>query len=382
MEDVFGRRRAGVLLHPTSLPSGELGEDAFLFSDFLERSGASVWQTLPLGPPQNGGSPYQCLSVHAGNPALISLEALRSAGWLEASPEGERSGLLALAREGFERRASPQEREAFRSFEESHAYWLEDYALFVALKRHHGGKPWAEWPQPLRDRHPEALDEARRTFAGDIAQVKFEQFAFFSQWQGVKGDANGRGILMFGDMPIFVAWDSADVWVHRDYFQLDERGYPTVVAGVPPDYFSSTGQRWGNPLYDWERMEADGFSWWIERVRTQLELFDLIRVDHFRGFEAYWAIPASESTAVHGQWVKAPGDALFKALLAHFGRLPLVAEDLGIITPEVEALRDRYAIPGMKVLQFAFEGGADNPYLPHNHIIRCVVYTGTHDNDT
>jgi 4-alpha-glucanotransferase len=387
-------RRAGILLHPTSLPgpgeSGDVGPQAHRFVDFLVQAGLSVWQTLPLAPAHEGGSPYQCLSVHAGSPLLISLERLAQDGWLDAAalpqrepnPPANRQRCLAQAWEGFQQKGRSEDEEAFAAFKVDHSHWLDDYALYVALRQLHEQRSWSEWPTPLRDRDPNAIEEARRRLAPAIEQQYFEQFVFFRQWEELKAYANQRGVLMFGDMPIFVAHDSADVWARREYFDLDECGQPKAVAGVPPDYFSESGQRWGNPLYHWPRLSADGFCWWLERMATQLRFFDLIRVDHFRGFQAYWAIPAEDDTAVNGRWVEAPGDDLFAALRDHFGALPLVAEDLGLITPEVEALRDKYELPGMKVLQFAFDGGPDNPYLPHQHIRRCVMYTGTHDNDT
>jgi 4-alpha-glucanotransferase len=388
------QRSAGILLHPTSLPGprdcGELWPQAYRFVDFLVQAGCTVWQTLPLAPPHDGGSPYQCLSVHAGNPCLISLENLAQEGWLDravlsspgSDPAAHRGRCLTAALEGFRRKAARTDLDALDAFVAEHSHWLHDYALYVALRERYQQKSWCDWPGPLRSRDAKALEEARASLRPVIEQQNFEQFVFFRQWRSLRKYANERGVLMFGDMPIFVAHDSADVWARPQYFELDELGQPTVVAGVPPDYFSETGQRWGNPLYCWSRLRDDGFGWWIERMTTQLGLFDLIRVDHFRGFQAYWEIPAQDETAVNGRWVEAPGDELFAALRARFGEIPLVAEDLGVITPEVEALRDKYELPGMKVLQFAFDGGPENPYLPHQHIHRCIVYTGTHDNDT
>ncbi|OOG21440.1 4-alpha-glucanotransferase [Thioalkalivibrio denitrificans] len=385
-------RRAGVLLHPTSLPgpgqAGTLGPDAHRFLDFLEASGMSVWQMLPLSQPHEGGSPYQCMSVNAGNIDLICQRALVQWGWLEAvQPESERRNpfhceLLRLARQGFLAVAGDADREDYHDFVQQHGHWLEDYALYLALKQEHRGRPWWEWEPDLRDRHTGALKRVRNRLHEVLQQYRFDQYVFYRQWAELRDAALAKGIGLFGDMPIFVAHDSAEVWARRHLFDLDDTGQPRCVAGVPPDYFSETGQRWGNPHYDWSRMASDGFQWWIERIAAQLELVDLIRIDHFRGFEAFWSIPADEPTAVNGHWVQAPGDALFRALQHRFGELPLVAEDLGVITPEVEALRDRYALPGMKILQFAFEGGPDNPYLPHAHESNCVVYTGTHDNDT
>ena len=282
---------------------------------------------------------------------------------------------------GFQERAAAEDKKALQTFQAENGYWLDDYCLFAAL-RAEWDTGWWEWPQPLRDRQPMALAEARERLADAIAYLIYEQFLFFSQWQSLRDYASNKGVLLFGDMPIFVAQDSAEVWARPGDFDLKPDATPRVVTGVPPDYFSATGQRWGNPQYRWKRMREDGFAFWIDRIRTQLKLFDLVRIDHFRGFESYWEIPAEEESAIHGHWVEADGDALFERLHQVFGRLPLVAEDLGVITPQVDALRKRHKLPGMKVLQFAFSGGPDNPYLPHRHSLDSVVYTGTHDNDT
>ncbi len=389
----FDQRRSGLLLHPTSLPgghgNGDLGADAYRFVEFMAACGFSVWQTLPLGPPHDDLSPYSAQSVHAGNPRLIALEPLIKAGWLQADqgPQAGEGGWsyrqrrLGEAYQGFQQHAAA-ERDAYAAFQRQHEYWLDDYALYQAIHEAHQRLGWFDWPVELRDRHAKALAAARQQHGDAIDQCKFEQFLFYRQWESLKSFANDRGILIFGDIPLFVGYDSADVWARRDAFQLDSEGRRKVVAGVPPDYFSATGQLWGNPHYAWEEMRADGFLWWKERIRTQLTQFDLLRIDHFRGLEAYWEIPAAAETAVKGRWRQAPGHELFEALREEFGRLPLVAEDLGIITPEVEALRDAHGLPGMKVLHFAFGGGADNPYLPHNHVVNAVAYTGTHDNDT
>jgi 4-alpha-glucanotransferase len=378
----LAERRLGVLLHPTSLPGADLGADAHAYLDWLVAAGVGVWQMLPLGPTAPGGSPYQCFSAQAGNPELIALQALVDAGWLSAPIPADRAQALERARAGFKRRAPGEAKDAFQQFCGRHRDWLEDYVLFQALREEQGGAPWWDWDADLRARAPEALAATRRRLASRLDQLRFEQYLFFTQWGALKQAANARGLRLFGDMPIFVAHDSADVWARPEQFDLDAAGQPRHVAGVPPDYFSETGQRWGNPLYDWARMAEDDFAWWKLRVRAQRELFDLIRIDHFRGFESYWRIPAEEPTAIKGRWVPAPGEALLRALLEEFGELPLVAEDLGVITPEVEALRDAFELPGMKILQFAFDGGPTNPYLPHNHVPNCVVYTGTHDNDT
>ncbi len=385
-------RRAGILLHLTSLPGGgecgTLGPEAYRFTDFLAAAGQSVWQFLPIGPTHDDGSPYQCLSLHAGNPTYISAELLVSAGWLEAAQAelpataAIQQRLLTSAYQGFTQRAGEEDKRHFAEFTAANRHWLEDYALYIVLREANHHASWVDWPAALRDRDPKSMEAARQDYHEALQRIRFEQFVFFRQWHSLKEYANGRGVLLFGDLPIFVAHDSADVWAQRDYFQLNEAGRPTVVAGVPPDYFSATGQRWGNPHYRWERMQQDGFQWWVTRFRTQFQLFDLVRIDHFRGFEAYWEIPADHDTAMGGHWVQAPGDALFDVLRRHFDPLPVVAEDLGLITPEVEALRLRHGFPGMKILQFAFDGGAANPYLPHNHHHLSVVYTGTHDNDT
>jgi 4-alpha-glucanotransferase len=381
-------------LHPTSLPvapgNGDLGHQAYRFIEFLAASGMSVWQMLPLGPTHDDGSPYQCLSVHAGNPLLISLEWLSDMGWLDRSvmdrndtPAAEyRHRCIQAAYEGFMRCGAVSELDRYQSFLREHVDWLDDYALYMALREEAGGRPWMSWPAPLRDYDSQALNQSRARLDKEIQRIRFAQFVFFEQWRELKAYAHGQGILLFGDMPIFVAHDSAEVWAHREYFAIDEHGRAEVVAGVPPDYFSATGQRWGNPHYRWRVMQEDGFGWWIQRMRTQLEFFDLVRIDHFRGFEAYWEIPAEAETAELGRWIKAPGEALLSALYAAFDWLPVVAEDLGTITPEVDALRSAFGIPGMKILQFAFDGNNDNPYLPHRYERNYVAYTGTHDNDT
>ena len=380
---VLDRRRAGVLLHPTSLPGGSLGAPARAFVDFLAEAGFGLWQVLPLGPPHADRSPYQARSAQAGDPALVDLQELVELGWLAGeAPAGDAREALHAAREGFEREADDDARAARADFERRAAGWLHDHALYTALSAARAGEPWWQWPARLRDRDATALAEASAAHAEAIADECFGQWLFDRQWRGLRRYANERDVLLFGDVPIFVARDSADVWAWREQFLLDAAAEPTVVAGVPPDYFSATGQRWGNPLYDWERMRADGYRWWTQRLRTQLDLFDVLRVDHFRGFAAHWEIPAADDTAVNGRWVSGPGEDLFDALGAALGPLPLVAEDLGTITPDVAELLARLGLPGMKVLHFAFGGDAENPYLPHNHEPNAVAYTGTHDNDT
>ncbi len=375
----FDRRRAGVLLHPTSLPGergmGTISVHAYRFVDLLVDLGCSVWQTLPLGPTHADRSPYQSYSAMAGNPALIDWAWVTARGWA-----GEAESAAAWA--GFKAHASAEQQADLTRFLTMHSAWLQDYALFMALKAVHQGAPWWAWPVPLRDRETEALKCAGADLERQMAVLMFEQYLFFRQWLDLKSYANRRGLYLFGDVPIFVGHDSADVWVNRALFQLDETGLPTVVAGVPPDYFSETGQRWGNPLYDWQAMADQEYRWWALRLRTQLELFDLLRIDHFRGLEAYWEIDAACETAVEGRWVKGPGMPFLDAVRREVGDLPLVAEDLGVITPEVNALRREAGLPGMKILQFAFDGDSENPYLPHHHAGDFVVYTGTHDNDT
>jgi len=369
---------------PGKRDQGDLGEGARRFVDFLQAAGMTVWQMLPLGPTHADRSPYQCLSVHAGNRELVSLDDLIERGWLDATAAGDLpfDESLQQARSGFESSAAKPDKAAYIEFRRTHAGWLDDYSLYQAIRETQGAVPWYQWPAALRDRDPAALDGFSAAQAGLIEQICFDQYLFFLQWFALRDYAHQRGIALFGDMPIYVAHDSADVWANRELFTIDSSGELEVVAGVPPDYFSETGQRWGNPLYRWDRINAQDYSWWLERFRTQLAMFDMLRLDHFRGFEKYWEIPAAAETAVDGHWVAGPGEALFERLQQDFGDLPLVAEDLGIITPEVDALRLAFGFPGMKILQFAFDGSDDNPYLPQNHEPLSVVYTGTHDNDT
>ena len=381
---IFDQRRSGVLLHVTSLPSGNMGVDAYRFVDFLQSAGVTVWQMLPLGPTHDDRSPYQCLSAHAGNNRLICRELLKAQPWADPAKlnDPKMSRLMAHAYRQFDSHADDALRQTFKAFCEQQRYWLEDYVLFRELRHLNQSRAWFDWPPELRDREPAALERIALERKDALNIRRFEQFIFFTQWHQLRAYANERGVKLFGDMPIFVAHDSADVWAEPELFTLDKTGQPTRVAGVPPDYFSETGQRWGNPLYEWSKHIEQNFDWWHRRLQTQLECFDLIRIDHFRGFESCWEIPASCETAIDGQWNPAPGEQLFDSLLAHFGELPLVAEDLGIITAEVTTLREKYAMPGMKILQFAFGGDASNPYLPHQQCVDSVTYTGTHDNNT
>jgi len=394
------KRGCGILLHPTSLPGaggiGSLGADARRFIDLLHDMGMSYWQVLPLTPPACGNSPYSAFSAFAGNPLLINLEKIVGEGDLSPDsncnhyPEDHvdfnavtvtklerlyQSGAAFLAQKETPRKAE------FRQFCDS-TPWLHDFSLFMALKRRFHGKSWGLWPAEASS----ITDERYRTYSDklghEIAVQKYLQWQFTRQWKDLRAYANRRGVSIIGDIPIFVAYDSVDVWSQPEHFLLDAKGKPTAVAGVPPDYFSSTGQLWGNPLYDWDAMEQNGFRWWIERVKTTFELFDIVRIDHFRGFEAAWHVPSKATTARHGRWVKGPGEEVFDAVLAALGQLPIIAEDLGVITPEVNALRYRYNFPGMKILQFAFDSALDDRDRPHNHVKNGVVYTGTHDNDT
>lgn len=385
-------RSSGILLHPTSLPGpfgiGDLGISARRFADFLAESGQTLWQVLPLGPTGYGDSPYQCFSALAGNPLLIALDRL-DAGTPPEFAEDQvdfapviawKMGVLEAAAQRYF--AGPGDA-GFPAFCAANAGWLDDFALFMALKQHHGEVIWSRWETGARSRDARALAEWRERLAPAIAAQRYFQFLFFRQWQELREYARARQIRIMGDLPIYVAHDSADVWACPEAFQLDLHGDPTVVAGVPPDYFSATGQRWGNPIYRWEKMAAEGYRWWLDRFRAVLAQFDLIRLDHFRGFEAYWEVPATEATAEHGRWVKGPGAALFEAVRLELGELPFVAENLGVITPEVETIREQFDLPGMSILQFAFGDDPQGPgFRPHNYPRNLVAYTGTHDCDT
>ena len=378
-------RSAGILLHPTSLPGphgiGDFGPEAHQFLDLLAAAGMKIWQVLPLGPTGYGDSPYQCFSAFAGNPLLVSVPG--QAGRFPADTVDyprvipHKRALLLEATAAF----VPDDR--YHAFVAEQGWWLEDYALFMALKDAHGGVLWTDWEPGAALRDPAALDGWRGKLAGEIEHYRRAQALFFTQFGALRAAARKRGIGLMGDIPIYVAHDSADVWANSSLFQLDDRGRVLVQAGVPPDYFSSTGQLWGNPIYDWDAMAAEGYQWWIRRMRHAFASFDLVRIDHFRGFEAYWEVPAADTTAERGRWMPGPGAALFDAITAALGPLPIVAENLGLITPAVEALRERFGYPGMSILQFAFgTDGQANTFQPHTFPHDRVVYTGTHDNDT
>lgn len=399
MKEKERKRLSGVLLHPTSLPSpygiGDLGKGAYDFIDFLKKSGQHLWQTLPLTPTGFGDSPYQGFSAFAGQPLLISPEdlvkmKLVSEEELKDAPQNDvdmvhygeviswKNQILKLAFTRFE------ETKEYAAFVKEHAYWLEDYALYMSCKEFHEGRAWLEWEKEYRNPTTEVKAKMKVQFEKEMKYYYFVQYIFYKEWKEVKEYASENEIEIIGDMPLFVSLDSADVWANQGLFQLDTKGYPIVVAGVPPDYFSETGQLWGNPLYNWKAHQKDGFKWWVARVRHQLQLTDYLRIDHFRGLESYWAVPYGDENAIGGKWVKAPGKALFTAIEKELGKgLPIIAEDLGIITPEVEALRDAFDFPGMKVLQFAFDATDESSFLPHQFTTtNCICYTGTHDNNT
>lgn len=399
----FAQRKCGILLHPTSLPGrfgiGDLGSSAYQFLDFLKLAKQTFWQILPLGPPSYGNSPYQCVSSFAGNPLLISPDLLHSEGYisescLESCPQFSddtvaysavndwKEALFQEAFQEFQKRKIGEDWEKFEQFCFDEKHWLEDFACFAALKAHHQKKSWHEWPQALAFREPGLLNTWKTQHLETIQYHQFVQYQFQKQWQNLRNYAQAHGIQIIGDLPIFVAYDSAEVWSFPDLFILDEQRLPRVVAGVPPDYFSATGQLWGNPLYDWSKMAKDDYLWWQNRLKMLLKQVDVIRIDHFRGFEKYWEVPASEETAIKGRWIDGPRADFFQVLEKNLGTLPFIAEDLGLITPEVEQLREQFGFPGMKVLQFAFFEGEANPYLPHHYDKNTIVYTGTHDNNT
>jgi len=397
------RRSSGILLHPTSLPgslgSGDLGVPAFAFIDWLASAGQSLWQMLPLGPAGMANSPYMTLSAFAGSPLFIDLEEFVEQGWLKkddltavslgaahrveySTVNLKRMTLLAKASRQFFQVKPSKNHQLFETYCDAESSWLEDYSLFQALNDKHDGKSWVSWEQNLVHREPGALKKAAQELKERVDFHKFTQWCFARQWARMKKYANDHDVKLIGDIPIFVAHHSADVWSNQEAFFLEDDGMPSVVAGVPPDYFSEDGQRWGNPLYRWDVMKQQKYHWWIDRFRKTFKLFDILRIDHYRGFEGYWEIPAHESTARIGRWVKGPGEDLFNAIEQQLGTLPIIAEDLGVITPEVKALREKYNFPGMKVLQFAFSTDAEDSFLPHMYEKNYVVYSGTHDNDT
>jgi 4-alpha-glucanotransferase len=396
----LNQRASGVLLHITSLPGphgvGDFGPDAYHFVDWLVSAGQKLWQLLPMTPIGPGDSPYQSVSAFAGSPLMVALEPLMQRGWLHAVDVPQwgaqrvdfarvvpwRMQRLRDAAAGFDAQATAADRHALAAWCERESSWLDDYALFMALEAAHGGQPWWAWAPDLARREPEAMLAARSAHHAEIHFWKFVQWCFDTQWHSVKAYANQRGVSIMGDLPIFIAHHSADCWARPDLYFLDDAFQPTVVAGVPPDFFSATGQRWGNPLYRWDRMALEGYRWWIDRVKRALAHADVFRIDHFRGFAGYWEVPASCPTAMQGRWVAGPGRALFDAIARELGALPIVAEDLGVITQDVEDLRDSLGLPGMRILQFGFSEDATHEFLPHNYVRNCVVYTGTHDNDT
>ncbi len=405
MNDTVTKRVSGILLHPTSLPSpygiGDLGQEAYDFIDFLHQSGQHLWQVLPLTPTGFGDSPYQSFSAFAGQPLLISPAhlaelSLVSQEDLADCPAGDpkkvdygtiipwKNALLRKAYDNFTVMPEGELQEAYQSFCKDNAGWLLDYSLFMACKSVHEGRDWLSWEEPYKNPTPAFRAKLLEELSDEIGYYSFVQYLFFTEWFALKEYAGKRDIRIIGDIPIFVSLDSADVWANKHLFQLDSTGHPLSVAGVPPDYFSATGQLWGNPLYNWEAHKAEGYSWWIERIRRQLVMTDYVRIDHFRGFEAYWSVPAGEKTAVNGAWIKGPDADLFEAMERALGKdLPIIAEDLGVITPEVDKLRDHFGFPGMKVLQFAFDTDGESTFLPHQlTTTNCICYTGTHDNDT
>ncbi|WP_064607509.1 4-alpha-glucanotransferase [Streptobacillus moniliformis] len=391
-------RKAGILLHPTSLSGkegiGTLGFEAYRFIDFLKKSKQKLWQIFPLGPTGYGDSPYQCFSAFAGNPYLIDLETLVQEGYLDYSVLDTNFGdnkenidygmiytnKLPILRSAFEK--FNIENEDFIKFNIENDYWLDNYSLFAALKTYFNGESWSNWSNELKNRDNEAIKEYKVKLADEINYQKFLQYIFLKQWKSVKSYANQNGIEIIGDIPIFVSMDSADAWSNPEIFLFDKDRNPVKVAGVPPDYFSATGQLWGNPLFDWNKLKETGYKWWIDRVKANLSLYDIIRIDHFRGFESYWAVNYGETTAINGKWEKGPGIDLFNAIKKSLGEINIIAEDLGILTDEVVELKESAGFPGMKILQFAFDKDPENEYLPHNYEKNTVVYTGTHDNDT
>jgi 4-alpha-glucanotransferase len=397
------KRASGILLHPTSLPGpdgiGDLGPEAYRWIDFLDRTGTQFWQVLPLGPTGYGDSPYQCFSAFAGNPYLISATKLRDQGLLTKYDLSDRPDfplekvdygpvinwkikVLQRSYKHFISTKSKKLQEDFEAFKVAQQAWLEPFATFMAIKAEHGNVGWNEWPAVFRHRDQSTLETFKNENAEEIEFQNYLQFIFDEQWQQLRIYARDKGIRIIGDIPIFVAYDSADVWGNKELFHLDKKGLPKVVAGVPPDYFSETGQLWGNPLYNWQVHKEDDYHWWYRRMKSVLNQVDIVRLDHFRGFEAYWEVPYGNETAEKGKWVEGPGADIFNALKSQLGELPIIAEDLGVITQKVRKIRDDFNLPGMKILQFAFASDPDDDFLPHNYPVKCVAYTGTHDNDT
>jgi 4-alpha-glucanotransferase len=396
-------RASGIILHPTSLPGpdgiGDLGPEAYRWIDFLHRSGCQLWQVLPLGPTGYADSPYQCFSAFAGNPYLVSATTLLDQGLLTKEDLADRPNfpiekvdygpviewkiiLLRRCFDNFQTQGSPKLQAEFDAFKVEHKDWLAPYATFMAIKQSQGGVSWSEWPEALRKQEKNALTKFIKESTQAIEFQSFQQFIFHRQWRALRDYAHQKDIRIIGDIPIFVAYDSADVWMNKELFYLDEHGLPEVVAGVPPDYFSETGQLWGNPLYKWDVHQANGYQWWLARMRAVLNQVDIVRLDHFRGFEAYWEVPFGNETAVEGRWVSGPGEDFFRVVKEKLGELPIIAEDLGVITQPVKQMRDNFNLPGMKILQFAFASDPDDDFLPHNYPVNCVAYTGTHDNNT
>ena len=397
-------RSSGILLHPTSLPGkygiGSLGKEAYKFVDFLKKSNQKLWQIFPLGPTGYGDSPYQCFSSFAGNPYLIDFDLLIEQNLLTEEDlkdvnfggneeyidygaiYNQKYPLLRKAYENFKANENKELKEKLETFKAENSSWLDDYSLYISLKNHFNGLPWNEWEDDIRTRKEAAINKYKAELADEIEYNNFIQFLFFTQWNNVKKYANDNGIKIIGDIPIFVAVDSSDAWANPEIFLFDPELKPVKVAGVPPDYFSATGQLWGNPLYDWDKLKELNYKWWVDRVKANLSTCDIIRIDHFRGFEAYWAVPYGDDTAINGQWVKGPGIDLFNKIKEELGELPIIAEDLGLMTQGVIDLRDATGFPGMKILGFAFDSEEENDYLPHTYTKNCVVYTGTHDNDT
>jgi 4-alpha-glucanotransferase len=397
------KRSSGIILHPTSLPGpdgiGDLGPEAYHWIDFLSETGCGLWQILPLGPTGYGDSPYQSFSAFAGNPYLVSPALLFEDKLLRRTDLADRPAfpddhvdfgdvinwkitLLDRAYNRFQKMDDNDLISEFEIFQKREAYWLDDYALFMAIKEAHGGRSWKEWGDDFRKRDPVTLSKFRQENRESILKTSFRQFLFFRQWNDIHKYARSKNIRVIGDIPIFVSFDGADAWAHPELFYFDEDLLPTVVAGVPPDYFSATGQLWGNPLYRWDKHKETGYSWWLQRIQATLRLVDYVRIDHFRGFAAYWEIPYGMPTAIQGKWVPGPGGDIFRTIQEKLGSLPIIAEDLGVITPDVVAIRDQFNLPGMKLLQFAFSTDSADPFLPHNYTPNCVAYTGTHDNDT